>query len=643
MALCGGASALWAADPQPYTVSIDSTGNSALDAALAASSQLESLRKSAPAGPFALVGRTQQDLERLQVVLESFGYYQRAVTGTIDDRPIDDPTLPDIITALPSSTPAHVHMAIQTGPLFHLRHVTVQGDISTRARAAFALSEGAPAVASDVLAARQRLLDALQEEGYAFASVDLPAAFLVGGEPLMDVSFSVEPGAHYDIGAVRFEGLKRVNESFLRRRLLLHIGDAYSPSAIERERADLLSLGTFSGISVKLPKAQEVADGHLTVTFTVQERPRNAVTFSAAYSSDLGGSGGASWSDRDLFGNAEQLTITANAIDIGGSDTNGLGYDLESQLLKPDFLRPSQSLQFRLSALQQQLDAYNQTAAIGGATLSRKLSSFWTVSIGANIEQENILQEGVRRYYTLFSVPLGAKYDSTGQANPLLDPRHGLRVSLSIAPTEALGVGRAPIEVPAAPGTTASSSSQCVDSTSSINEAPSTGHANFLIVQGTVSTYYDLSPLLSGPTGPTGRTVLALRALAGLAQGASQFSLPPDQRFYGGGSATVRGYRYQSIGPVFDDCNPKGGTAIEAVGAELRQRIGTNFGAALFMDAGQVFADARPFDGGLDVGYGGGVRYYTPIGAIRFDVAVPAHRLAGGDALEVYVGLGQSF
>ena len=47
-----------AADPQPYTVSLDKTGNDALDQALHDSSNLVSLRESAPAGPFAS-GRTR--------------------------------------------------------------------------------------------------------------------------------------------------------------------------------------------------------------------------------------------------------------------------------------------------------------------------------------------------------------------------------------------------------------------------------------------------------------------------------------------------------------------------------------------------------------------------------------------------------
>ena len=140
-----------------------------------------------------------------------------------------------------------------------------------------------------------------------------------------------------------------------------------------------------------------------------------------------------------------------------------------------------------------------------------------------------------------------------------------------------------------------------------------------------------------------GRSVLAVRGLIGSAVGASQFELPPDQRFYGGGSATVRGFRYQSIGPQFPDNTPIGGTSIDAGTIEFRQRIGESFGAAAFVDAGQVGTKSRPFDGTVHVGAGFGVRYYTGIGPIRFDVAVPLNKQPGGDAFEIYIGLGQAF
>jgi translocation and assembly module TamA len=523
-------------------------------------------------------------------------------------------------------------VSIELGPLYHLRRVSIEGEISAQARSAFALPDGAPAIASQVLAARERLLDALQEEGHAFASVDEPIAYEDLTEPVLDVSFRVDPGARYQIGAIRIAGLKRVREAFLRRRLLLHPGEPYSPSAIERARTDLLSLRAISGITVRAPKLSEAQGGRVPITFDVQERPRHAINLTAAYSSDLGGNGGASWTDRDLFGDAELLSLSASLTNWGGSDTTGLGYNLGAQLNKPDFGVRDQSLQFSLVALQQDLITYTQTAATAGTSLSRKLSAQWTLGVGLSVEQERIVQQGSHLNYTLFALPLSAKYDSTGLTNPLIDPQRGVRATVSVAPTESLGDGHAAEVMPS-------------------NGVVRQRNATFVITQASIATYFDLARL--GWT-QSGRSVLALRLLGADAHGAGQFSLPPDQRFYGGGSATVRGYNYQTIGPEFPPPalpgSPTGGTELAAGSAEFRQRFGGNFGAAFFVDAGGVTAGAQPFkvfncEPSYDcgVGYGAGLRYYTPIGPIRFDLALPTRRLPGGNAIEVYVGIGQAY
>ena len=161
------------------------------------------------------------------------------------------------------------------------------------------------------------------------------------------------------------------------------------------------------------------------------------------------------------------------------------------------------------------------------------------------------------------------------------------------------------------------------------------------------TTYFDLHNLHLNED--PGRSILAVRALAGLAAGAGELSLPPDQRFYAGGSGTIRGYRYQSVGPLFPDGNPIGGTAIIAGSAELRQRIGTNWGAAVFVDAGNASRNLNPLNGALRFGTGAGVRYYTPIGPLRVDIAIPLNKRPntatsrGDDAFEIYIGLGQAF
>jgi translocation and assembly module TamA len=162
----------------------------------------------------------------------------------------------------------------------------------------------------------------------------------------------------------------------------------------------------------------------------------------------------------------------------------------------------------------------------------------------------------------------------------------------------------------------------------------------FTLLQVSAATYLDLARF---DLAAEGRSVIAMRLLAGSALGASQFDLPPDQRFYGGGSATVRGFRYQSIGPRFADGKPAGGTSIDAASVELRQRVFGDFSAVAFVDAGHVSASGELFQGKAEVGAGVGVRYYTAIGALRVDLAVPLTTVPGNDRFQVYIGLGQAF
>ena len=593
------------ADTQPYELTIEKTDDAALDNALKETSQLRSLREKATVSPVALMIRAKQDIDRFETVLQSFGFYDGTVKISIDGHPLGDPTLVQTLSALPEGKSVDVKIKPEPGPLYHLGRIAITGDIPPDAAAKLDLTEGQPAVASDVLAAGARLLTAMREDGYALASVESPAATANPQNHTIDVTFKAEQGRLAHIGAIELSGLDGVNEGFVRRRLLVHPGELYQPSEIDKARQDLAALGVFSGVSASAGTSI-APDGTIPVTYTFQERPKHVVGITGAYSTDLGASLTTSWSDRNLFGNAEQLNLSAAGIGVGGSATKGFGYDLTAQFLKPDFLRRDQTLELNAAALKQDLQAYNQRAYTAGAALHRQLSPQWTLSLGLTAEEETIDQEGVSRDYTLVAVPVTAKYDNTGLANPLLDPTHGARVTVTATPTLSLGHKT----------------------------------STFAILQATGATYLDIGDYWFGTVG---RSILALRALVGTVQGAGQFDLPPDQRFYGGGSATVRGFKYQSIGPQFPDNNPIGGTAIDAGTVEFRQRLFGDFGAAAFVDAGQVSAGNAPFSGTLRVGVGAGLRYYTPIGPVRLDIAVPVNKPAGGDRFEVYIGLGQAF
>jgi translocation and assembly module TamA len=140
-----------------------------------------------------------------------------------------------------------------------------------------------------------------------------------------------------------------------------------------------------------------------------------------------------------------------------------------------------------------------------------------------------------------------------------------------------------------------------------------------------------------------GRSVLALRGVVGATEGVTQFELPPDKRFYAGGSATVRGFKYQSIGPRFPNDDPIGGTSLVAATVEFRQRILEDYGAVVFVDGGHVSARGSLGEGDWRAGAGVGLRYYTSFGPIRADFAVPVNKQSGGSSFEVYIGLGQAF
>lgn len=600
-----GREGVLAADPQPYSVTVAETGNSGLDNAMKDASQLEGLREKAPVAPFALISRAQADVGRLETVLRGFGYYDGKVAVAIDGHPVGDTDLPKVLEAVPAKNSVAVKIAVEAGPLYRLGRITIEGAVPPDARAKLGLSEGQPAVAADVLAAGARLLTAMQEEGHALAKVAPPDAAQDAQHHTIDVTFKATEGRRAKIGPIEITGLKAVNEDFVRRRLLVHSGQLYQPSKVDAARQDLASLGVFSGVSVKAG-AEIAPDGGIPLTYAFEERPPRSVGITGAYSTDLGGSLTTTWSHRNLFGNAEQLNLSAAATGLGGTATKGLGYDVSAQFLKPDFLQRDQTLELNAVALKQDLDAYNQEAVTVGGAVRRKLSPLWTVSLGLTAEQETIGQEGVTRDYTLVAVPFTAKYDSTDLANPLTDPTQGIRATFTATPTQSLGR---------------------VSST-------------FAILQAAGSAYFDLGRHWFGTEG---RSILALRALVGSVQGAGQFGLPPDQRFYGGGSATVRGFKYQSIGPLFPDNNPAGGTAIDAGTVEFRQRLFGDFGVATFADAGQVSAGNAPFKGTMRVGVGVGLRYYTPIGPVRLDVAVPVNPPPGGDRFELYLGLGQAF
>ncbi|MGQ0528658.1 MAG: autotransporter assembly complex protein TamA [Panacagrimonas sp.] len=113
--------------------------------------------------------------------------------------------------------------------------------------------------------------------------------------------------------------------------------------------------------------------------------------------------------------------------------------------------------------------------------------------------------------------------------------------------------------------------------------------------------------------------------------------LPASQRFFAGGDQSVRGYRYQSIGPRNEDGDVIGGRYLSVFSVEAEYRVLNNWGAAIFMDSGGADDDPGP---DLSTGIGAGIRYRAPIGSLQLDLAHPLAEEESGVRLHIGIRVG---
>ncbi|MDX1696711.1 MAG: BamA/TamA family outer membrane protein, partial [Thiohalobacterales bacterium] len=112
-------------------------------------------------------------------------------------------------------------------------------------------------------------------------------------------------------------------------------------------------------------------------------------------------------------------------------------------------------------------------------------------------------------------------------------------------------------------------------------------------------------------------------------------SLPTAERFFTGGDQSVRGYDYQELAPVDSSGEVVGGQFLAVAGIEIDYLFAGNFGAAVFVDAGNA-DDTFPPD--PKVGAGIGFRWRSPVGMLRVDLAHPFDDPLNNYRLHISIG-----
>ncbi|AAS96575.1 outer membrane protein, OMP85 family [Nitratidesulfovibrio vulgaris str. Hildenborough] len=448
---------------------------------------------------------------------------------------------------------------------------------------------GAPARADDILDAVARIPVFLHERGHPFAVVTGTRFEVDHAAHTLHATVTVDPGPYVLMGGLDVEGADDVSRDYVATYVGWRPGQPWDERLVERFRESLRGTGLFSGMEV-VPADHDDATGCRPVMARLTYGPPRSFGGGLRYDSALGPGVLAFWEHRNLWGGGERLRLELPVWERR--------QEVVASFRKPFLLRPDQDFIADAWARNENSDAYDQRAGAVSASVERRISRHLWASAGGTTEGGSINDhQGPERSYSMWGVPLTIRYDGTDN---LLDPHEGVRAALSTTPYTGV----------------------------------------YHEWRSMVRSRLDASAYTALPGG---RTVLALRAAAGALHGESPADIPASFRFYSGGGGSVRGYAYQSLGPRDGDV-PLGGGSFGEVGLEARTRITETLGLVTFVDGGNVYEESMPrFGDGMRFGAGVGLRYYTAIGPLRFDVATPVNPREDDAPLQFYFSIGQSF
>lgn len=137
--------------------------------------------------------------------------------------------------------------------------------------------------------------------------------------------------------------------------------------------------------------------------------------------------------------------------------------------------------------------------------------------------------------------------------------------------------------------------------------------------------------ILPGP----GRDRILLRAQGDTTWVDDFEALPASLRYFAGGDRSIRGFGYQELGPEDDEGRIIGGKHLILASAEYEHMFTERWGMAVFADAGNAFNDT---DLEVEAGAGAGVRWRSPVGMVRVDLATPVTEPGTSIQLHLVIG-----
>jgi outer membrane protein assembly factor BamA len=576
----------------------------------------------------------RRDVVRLQILYRQHGYFDARVDTSVARTP----------------TSVAVTFLLEEGPPVLVDSIAVRGldsilDARRLARR-LPLAEGKPFDRIAFAAAADTIALAVQNLGYPFVGVF--RNYGVERETrLANVEYAVVPGPRARFGAITIAGAAAVSPGTIRRSLAVRSGDWFSQDALYDSQRSLYQTDLFRYVSVGIAPdsgGASGADSVVPLLVQVTEGPRSRFRAGVGYGTIDCFRSQATLSEANFLGGGRRLDLAGKLSKLGvGAPTDfgmvsslcsalsgdpfseRVNYLASATFTQPAFLHRRNTLTFTAFAERRsEYKAFERRGIGGSLALAYGLTraSLLTLSYRLNYGRTTADQAVFCIYFDRCEPSAVAQ---------LSEPRRAAALSLSLVRTTA----NSPLEP------TAGSVLLLEGSHASplVGSEPLISY-NKVVAEG---TWY--AALSRG-------WVVALRlrggairpGLAFVADSSIRF-VPPEERFYAGGPASVRGFGRNEMGPlvyvadsmVWDPVaadsvpagvrtSPIGSYAIALANLELRFPSpvwGSRLRLAAFVDAGELWDQTAGglMPAGLRVTPGLGVRFGTPLGPVRVDVA----------------------
>ncbi|MBI5971075.1 MAG: outer membrane protein assembly factor BamA [Deltaproteobacteria bacterium] len=496
----------------------------------------------------------------------------------------------------------YITIALSEGGQFSVGKIDVQGDmLPDTGREELAgkikLSSGDTFNRSKLSHGLDALADVYGDKGYAYADIK-PVTRIDAERKIVDITVEIKKNELVYIERIDISGNTKTQDKVIRREFELAEGDLFSSSGLKRSKNGLKRLGYFEDVNIA--QTQGSAPDKAKLDVGVKERPTGAVSLGAGYSSVDKIVGTASISQSNFMGTGVKLELS------GTVSSKSSRYNLG--IYEPWLFDKPISTGF---------DLYNT---------DRDYPDFKIRKNGGDIKVGFPVSGRDTRGYMTYRLEDIHIRDVAANASPLLKKQAGKSTLSSVEGTlkrDSRDDAFFPNE-----GSVAVLSAE---------------YAGGVIGGSRSFVKYSLDGVKYVPF--FWETTFSLRAGAGFVQGHSGKDVPVDERFYLGGINTLRGFRTRSIGPK-DPATGEiiGGNTMALMSAEFifpllpEQAIK----GVIFYDAGNAY-QGRIDLGDLRHGAGVGLRWFSPLGPLRFEFGMNLDRRPGEKAHQWDFTIGANF